>query len=595
MKIDKRIQNYLVIASLSTLTFLWTFWILHKEPRWEIIGIVILVRLFASSLIYRDYSSSWSKSTQKTFLIKSLVYLIAFAVYMPLFYKVLPISFFVSELFSYLFIMNLLVYSYYYISHKSRVNKDKSLVIYGAGEAGVKLGSEFRNSSYKIKYYIDDDISLHKRSIDNVEIISQKSFREKAKDENFDLLVIAIPSAPVSHVKEIYNALFDAFTKIQVLPSLEEIFGHEPFTSQLKDISVEELLARYPKDLDKEKISSFIEDKTILITGAGGSIGSELVRKCIEFKAKKLILLDNSEYNLYQIEQEVKDKIELVVLMHSVTDLESLEKSFKQYKPQIVMHAAAYKHVPMVESNKEEGIRNNVLGTKYCIDTSIKYNVEKFIFISTDKAVRPTSVMGASKRIGELYAQNVVSLENVISSENVVSLENCKAMNTEIVSVRFGNVLGSSGSVIPKFKSQIQKGEDITVTHPDMTRYFMLIPEACELVLQAGALGKGGEIFILDMGEPIKIVDLAKKMIQLSGRDDIEIKYTGIRTGEKLYEELLLDESDMHTEYESITVASLSSYEINKLNEDINTLLNCEDKLEQLKYMVPEFNHFSNE
>jgi len=577
MNIDKRIQNYFIIILLSVLTFEWTFWILHQETRWDIIGIVIVIRLLASTFIYRDSTSSWSKSSPKTFLTKSLVYLLAFAIYMPILYKVVPISFFISELFSYLFIMNLLVYSYYYIHHKTRIVKSKTLVIYGAGEAGVKLGSEFTNSAYKLKYYIDDNVNLQKRSIDNVEIISQKMFRKKCKEEKLDLLVIAIPSAPALQVKEIYNALFDAFDKIQVLPSLEDIFKHEPFSAQLKDISVEELLARYPKDLDKEKISSFIKEKTILITGAGGSIGSELVRKCIEFKAKKLILLDNSEYNLYQIEQEVKDKIEIVLLMQSVVDREALDKSFREYQPQIVMHAAAYKHVPMVEKNQEEGIRNNIIGTKNCIDLSIKYEAEKFIFISTDKAVRPTSVMGATKRIGELYAQN------------------CQAGKTEIVAVRFGNVLGSSGSVIPKFKAQIQKGEDLTVTHPDMTRYFMLIPEACELVLQAGAIGKGGEIFILDMGEPIKIIDLANKMINLSGRDDIKVKITGIRTGEKLYEELLLDENDMHTQYDSITVGSMTKYDIETLNEDIQELIVTQNKLKQLQYIVPEFKHFSGQ
>ncbi|HIQ27289.1 MAG TPA: NAD-dependent epimerase/dehydratase family protein, partial [Sulfurovum sp.] len=232
-------------------------------------------------------------------------------------------------------------------------------------------------------------------------------------------------------------------------------------------------------------------------------------------------------------------------------------------------------HVPMVEANIEEGILNNVMGTKNCIDVAIANHVEKFILISTDKAVRPTNVMGTTKRICELYAQNVA------------------AHNTEVVAVRFGNVLGSSGSVIPKFKSQIEKGQNITVTHPDITRYFMLIPEACELVLQAGAIGKGGEIFILDMGEPIKIVDLAKKMIDLSGQENIEIEFSGLRPGEKLYEELLIDDSDVNTEYDSITVASATLYDIGQLNNDIELLVNGEDKLSQLKKIVPEFNHNS--
>ena len=265
-----------------------------------------------------------------------------------------------------------------------------------------------------------------------------------------------------------------------------------------------------------------------------------------------------------------------VAVMQNVINKDFIDKTFDLHKPDIVIHAAAYKHVPLVEANIYEGILNNVIGTKNIIDISIKHNVEKFVMISTDKAVRPTNVMGTTKRICELYAQN--------SNGN----------GTDIVAVRFGNVLGSSGSVIPKFKSQIEKGLNITVTHPDITRYFMLIPEACELVLQAGAIGTGGEIFILDMGEPIKIVDLAKKMIELSGQDDIKIVFSGLRPGEKLYEELLIDDSDTKTDYESITVAKPTYYDIEKLNEDIASLLESDDKISKLKEIVPEFNHQTN-
>ena len=295
---------------------------------------------------------------------------------------------------------------------------------------------------------------------------------------------------------------------------------------QLKPISVEDLLARKPKDLDLVSIKNFISDKVVMITGAGGSIGSELSRQVKNFGAKQMILLDHSEFNLYQIMEELNGA-NVVPIMQSVQHKESLEEVFKKYKPEIVIHAAAYKHVPLCESNVYEAIQNNVFGTKNVIDLSIAYGVTELVLISTDKAVRPTNVMGTTKRICELYASAVPS------------------GNTEIVAVRFGNVLGSSGSVIPKFQSQIDKGEPITVTHPDITRYFMLIPEACQLVLQAGSIAKGGELFILDMGEPIKIVDLAKKMIELSGRDDIEIQFTGLRAGEKLYEELLISEDDL--------------------------------------------------
>ena len=285
--------------------------------------------------------------------------------------------------------------------------------------------------------------------------------------------------------------------------------------------------------------------------------------------------MDHSEFNLYSILEELEDE-NIIPIMQSVKDIDILESTFSKYRPQIVIHAAAYKHVPLVEHNILEGITNNIIGTKNTIDLSIKYKVEKFVLISTDKAVRPTNVMGTTKRVCELYAQNVDS------------------KNTEIVAVRFGNVLGSSGSVIPKFKAQIEAGKNITVTHPEITRYFMLIPEACELVLQAASIGKGGEIFILDMGEPIKIVDLAKKMIELSGRSEIGIEFCGLRCGEKLYEELLIDDSDKKTQYESITVASSTFFDINNLNKKIEELLVCEDKISKLKEIVPEFDHRLN-
>ncbi|MDF1879146.1 polysaccharide biosynthesis protein [Sulfurimonas sp. SAG-AH-194-C20] len=347
------------------------------------------------------------------------------------------------------------------------------------------------------------------------------------------------------------------------------------YGADIKDVSVEDLLARHPKDLDKELVEVFIKDKTILVTGAGGSIGSEICRQCEKFGARRLLLLDNSEFNLYSITEKIQS-IETVSVMQNVVNRDDLEATFKKYKPDIVIHAAAYKHVPLVEANIYEGIVNNILGTKNVIDLSIKYGVEKFVMISTDKAVRPTNVMGTTKRICELYAQN------------------SNGQGTDIVAVRFGNVLGSSGSVIPKFKAQIAAGKNITVTHPDITRYFMLIPEACELVLQAGAIGSGGEIFILDMGEPIKIVNLAQKMIELSAKPNIKIEFSGLRPGEKLYEELLIDDSDAQTDYESITVASPTIYDIEQLNNDIEELLNSSNQLEVLQKIVPEFNHQLN-
>jgi FlaA1/EpsC-like NDP-sugar epimerase len=468
------------------------------------------------------------------------------------------------------------MYSYQAIVNHVRVIKTKTAIIYGAGDAGLKILKEFANSEYKVLYFCDDDKKLQNKSIDNISILSCSNLKELIKNQQIDLLIIAIPSLEKSKIKTIHNDFNKYFNDIKILPPLSEILKNDTFSKQLKDISVEDLLARNPKDLDKKAIQKFIKDKTILITGAGGSIGSEIVRQCINFNAKELILIDHSEYNLYTIEQEVlNNNIKITPIMVSVVDLLNIERVFQQNKIDLVIHAAAYKHVPLCEQNIYNSIQNNVIGTKNIIDISCKYNVEKIVLISTDKAVRPTNVMGTTKRICELYAQN-------------------KVTNTEIVAVRFGNVLGSSGSVIPKFKSQIENNQPITVTHPDITRYFMLIPEACELVLQAGSLGSGGEIFILDMGEPIKIIDLAKKMIELSNKD-IKIEFTGLRPGEKLYEELLINETDASTKYESIMVAKPTFYDIDKLNKDINKLIEQKDDkeelLKQLKLIVPEFNH----
>ncbi|MDQ7044562.1 MAG: nucleoside-diphosphate sugar epimerase/dehydratase [Sulfurimonas sp.] len=573
--LDKRILNFLVILLLTFSTFWWTFFIFHIPFDIKLVIGIIFIRMIASRLIYRDYSLSWSKASQKTFLLKSLVYISAFFVYAPFFYQYIEISFLVSELFLYIFSINFIMYVYYYLRNKSKVKKTKSVIIYGAGKAGIKLESEMSDSQYKVRFFIDDDKILQNRSIDSVKVISKIKLKEYAKDKKSDLLVIAMPSVSSQRIKEIYEDLSVYFKEIKILPSISEILASKDFSAQLKEISIEDLLARHPKDLDKSKISTFVKDKTILVTGAGGSIGSEICRQCQLFGATKLILLDHSEFNLYSILEEIQG-IEVVAIMQSVVNLDALESTFTQHTPDIVIHAAAYKHVPLVEANISDAIMNNVMGTKNIIDISIKHGVQKFVMISTDKAVRPTNVMGTTKRICELYAQN------------------SNGKGTDIVAVRFGNVLGSSGSVIPKFQSQIDKGDNITVTHPDITRYFMLIPEACELVLQAGAIGTGGEIFILDMGEPIKIVDLAQKMIDLSAKENIEIEFSGLRPGEKLYEELLIDDSDVKTEYESITVASATPYSIDKLNDDIQELITCENKLEKLKEIVPEFNHQLN-
>ncbi|MCT7581797.1 UDP-N-acetylglucosamine 4,6-dehydratase (configuration-retaining) [Aliarcobacter butzleri] len=574
---DKRFLGILVTIVISTFSLYLVAFLINKNISLIALSTIIITRTVFSFLLFDDYKLSWSKASTKTGLMKILLALISFIIYMPVLYYFYAVSFnllFIDLIF-YTFIINILVYVYKYYHSIGKNKKTKNLVIYGAGKAGLQLQREFLSSEYKLVCFIDDDEILHHRSIDGISIYSKEKYCSLFENQKFDLMIIAMPSASQEQIKIIYEFMQDKFEKIKILPSMNNILKKEEFTKQLKDIGVEDLLARYPKDLDKKQIENFIKDKIVLITGAGGSIGSEISRQCKTYGAKQLILLDHSEFNLYSILEELKAE-NVVPIMQSVRDITVLENTFEKYKPQIVIHAAAYKHVPLVEYNILEGITNNIIGTKNCIDLSIKYGAQKFVLISTDKAVRPTNIMGTTKRICELYAQNVES------------------KNTEIVAVRFGNVLGSSGSVIPKFKSQIENGGPITVTHPEITRYFMLIPEACELVLQAASIGKGGEIFILDMGEPIKIVDLAKKMIELSGRSDINIEFCGLRLGEKLYEELLINDSDQKTKYESITVANSTKFDIKELNKKIEELLICEDKVAKLKEIVPEFEHRLN-
>ena len=533
--------------------------------------ILILIRITLFSY-FKIYEISWRhfgfNDTTKlinvvifsTLILLFTTYLLRFNASLTIPRSIIAIEFFIS-----LFLILALRISkrLYLEKYKANALGKYSLIVADLDKANTILRSINKRTSAYYPIAVINDKYQHIK-INGIDVYSFENF--KNQEIGYEAVII---DEDVD-VKELYEKL-DLTKGIEV----KVASSYSEYETKLQNISVEDLLARHPKDLDTKTIKNFIKDKTILITGAGGSIGSEICRQCEKYSAKKLILLDHSEYNLYTILEEIHD-VEAIPVMQSIVEKDLLEKSFKKYKPDIVIHAAAYKHVPLVESNIQEGIINNVLGTKNIIDTSIKYGVKKFVMISTDKAVRPTNVMGTTKRICELYAQN------------------SNGKGTDIVAVRFGNVLGSSGSVIPKFKKQIESGGPITITHPDITRYFMLIPEACELVLQAAAIGSGGEIFILDMGEPVKIVDLAKKMITLSGRQNIELKFVGLRPGEKLYEELLIDESDRSTEYESITIASPTSYKLEKLNQDIEELLTCDNKLEKLKQIVPEFNHQEN-
>jgi UDP-N-acetylglucosamine 4,6-dehydratase len=580
----KRIIFFLLsdtIISIFTLYFAYNLRFNFEIPEkflnnFIFIFSVLMILKISIFVYFRLYQTAWRffslHEVKKILLAHVVIYFTFFLVFLafkeymtPLARSIIIIDFMLSLVF-----ITLLRLSKRIIIESGKNTKYKNTLIIGADSSINKILNDKKNLKYTPVAIIDENKALKNTYLSNLRVYSFEDFKKVIKTKAIESVIISREYSQ-KELLDIFEKLNElGINDIKIVNTLSNNNNKE-----LKDISVEDLLARHPNDLDKTKIENFIKDKVVLITGAGGSIGSEISRQCNLFGAKQLILLDHSEYNLYQITEELKDS-NIVSVMQTVRKTEFLESTFKKYKPQIVIHAAAYKHVPLVEENILEGISNNIIGTKNCIDLSIKYEVEKFVLISTDKAVRPTNVMGTTKRICELYAQNV------------------KSKNTEIVAVRFGNVLGSSGSVIPKFKSQIEAGEAITVTHPDITRYFMLIPEACELVLQAASIGKGGEIFILDMGEPIKIVDLAKKMIELSGKEDVEIKFCGLRPGEKLYEELLINDSDKKTDYESITVASPTYFEINDLNEKIEELLVCENKIKKLQEIVPEFDHKLN-
>ena len=467
-------------------------------------------------------------------------------------------------------------------------SKPIATMVVGAGAAGYMLVREMKNSKHlnrKIPCIIDDDPKKLGTYLQGIPIVGAKeTIPAMAKKYDVEEIIIAIPTLKESKKKELLEICQETACKIKILPGIYQMVNEEIDVSMLKDVKIEDLLGREPIDLHLEEIAEYIGGKTILVTGGGGSIGSEICRQVALHNPKRLIIVDIYENNAYEIQLELQRKypnLDLVTLIASVRDKKRIEEIFEEYHPDIVYHAAAHKHVPLMEDSPNEAIKNNVMGTYNVASASNKFHVRKMVLISTDKAVRPTNVMGASKRICEIIIQAFAQLSP-----------------TEYAAVRFGNVLGSNGSVIPIFRRQIETGGPITVTHPDIIRYFMTIPEAVSLVLQCGAYAKGGEIFILDMGEPVKILDMAKKMIRLSGLvpgKDIEIVFTGLRSGEKLYEELLIDDKNLvETENKRIFVAQMG--EINPIDV-CKKIMKLIDKAYQetidirtdIKEIVPEY------
>jgi len=468
-------------------------------------------------------------------------------------------------------------------------NKEKrSVIIFGAGESGIitkRTLDRDAGTKYKVLAFIDDDKKKQGKMLEGSSIFGLDKLNELLQDNNVAHLIISVQNLLPARKQQIVDICLSYDTKVLNVPPVTNWINGELSFKQIKKVQIEELLGRDPILLDKEDIQKQLSGKVILVTGAAGSIGSEIVRQLIPFRPHKIILVDQAESPLYDMELELHDKHKeqsYEVVMGDIRNKDRMDNVFRTFKPQIVFHAAAYKHVPMMENNPSESILTNVLGTKTLADLSVEHKVERFVMVSTDKAVNPTNVMGASKRIAEIYTQSL-----------------SKISSTKFITTRFGNVLGSSGSVIPRFRQQIENGGPVTITHPDITRYFMTIPEACQLVLEAAAMGKGCEIFIFDMGQSIRIVDLAKKMIKLSGLvldKDISITYTGLRPGEKLYEELLADhENTLPTHHKQIMVAQVKEYNFDEITNTVNELIALFDKqdnkliVKKMKLLVPEF------
>ena len=440
------------------------------------------------------------------------------------------------------------------------------VMIVGAGDAGASIIKEIKQHpeyNKKVAVAIDDDSRKIGKRISGVKIAADRSkIKTMARKKGIDEIIVAIPSANHKEIQNILNECNKTKCKIKVLPSLGELINGDVSVSHLRDVEIEDLLGRDPVKVNLREISGYLEEKIVLVTGGGGSIGSELCRQIARFRPRRIIAMDIYENTVFELANEMKSKypqLEFEVVIGSVRSRERVHEVFEKYKPHVVFHAAAHKHVPLMEKNPKEAIKNNIIGTKNLIDMADEYSVSKFVLISTDKAVNPTNVMGATKRAGEMMLQ-----------------EKSTHSRTSYTAVRFGNVLGSNGSVIPIFRKQIENGGPVTVTHPDITRYFMTIPEAVQLVIQAGAMADGGEIFVLDMGEPVRIMDLAENIIRLSGyipRVDIDIEITGLRPGEKLYEELLLDEENMKkTAHQKIYVERPLP-----IDPELNRLLSGED------------------
>jgi FlaA1/EpsC-like NDP-sugar epimerase len=609
------IQDLLFINFALILSLILRFgqdWLQYFNEFKELL-IYFSISYIAFAMIFKLYKRLWRyisindlfliTGTVTAAMIVSLLYLnLVIKLYIPVSVKAL------TWFFSLAFIGgSKLIWRLYWERKAHFKRREERILIVGAGDAGEVICREIerRKDLGKLVGFVDDDTTKIGTVIHNKKILdSTDKINEIIDKEKVGMILIAIPSTKGSEIRRIVDKITIKNVKIKIVPGLDEFIDGKVSVSQIRNIKIGDLLGREPVDLNLEEISGYLKDRRVLVTGGGGSIGGELVRQICRFEPKSLILLDHSENNLFHINLELEGKwsgvgmeMEIVPVMADIRDREKMDKIFKKYRPEVVFHAAAHKHVPMMEYYPDEAVMNNIIGTKNVAELAERYGAERVVIISTDKVINPTSVMGASKRVGEMVVKDLGS-RKANAEERMTESKN----ETKFVTVRFGNVLESNGSVVPLFKQQIAEGGPVTVTDKEMKRYFMTLPEASQLVIQAGVLGTGGEVFVLDMGEPVKVLDLAKQMIRLSGfevGEDIEIKIVGLRPGEKLFEELLTEEERSgvlgYSGHEKIFIAKVGEIDGEKLEKDIRELerlakeMDSEGIVRKLQKMVPNY------